>query len=101
MYNEPNMKKFDQPTLTGVDYPNLTVRQAAYDESKRALAIAICPGQDASPVGSPTTLTVTNLSGATPRVAIDGTDSDAFTTAADGTIVIDTTVGEHTVLVSL
>ena len=47
-------------------------------------------------VGSPTTLTVTNLGGATPRVTIDGTDSNAFSTAADGSIVIDTTVGEHT-----
>ena len=32
-------------------YPNLTVRQAAYDAGRGQLAITICPGQDASPVG--------------------------------------------------
>jgi hypothetical protein len=102
MYNEPNLKKFDQPTLSGVDYPNLTVRQAWYDEGRRQLAVSICPGQDSSPVGSPTTLTVTNLGDSSPRVAIDGVQTDdAVTGTGPGSIRIDTTIGEHTVLVSL
>jgi hypothetical protein len=100
MYNEPNLKKFEQPTLSGVDYPNLTVRQAWYDEGSRRLAVTVCAGQDASPVGAPTTLTVSNLGGGGMRVILDGAETTAFTDRGNGTIVIDTTIGEHTVVVS-
>jgi hypothetical protein len=101
LYNEPNAKKFTQPTLSGVDYPNLTVRQAFYDEARKQLAIAIAPGQDASPMGSPTRLTISNLGGSDTRVAIDGVESDDFTRIDADTIVINTSVGEHTFLISL
>jgi hypothetical protein len=101
MYNRPNLAKFDQPTLSGVDYPNLTVRQACYDPERRQLAVTVCPGQDSSPVGAPTQLTVTNLGDARPRVRIDGVESADFTAAGPGSVVIDTTIGEHTVLVSI
>ncbi len=99
MYNEPNLKKFEQPTLSGVDYPNLTVRQAWYDEGSRRLAVTVGAGQDASPLGSPTTLTVSNLNG-TPRVLLDGVETNSFNDKGNGTIVIDATIGEHTVVVS-
>lgn len=101
MYNQPNTAKFSQPTLSGVDYPNVTVRQAAYDEGRRALAIAICPGQDASPIGSPTTLTVTNLPESGAKVTLDGQPCDSVVDKGDGTLQITTTIGEHTILVSV
>lgn len=101
LYNEPNKKKFSQPTLSGVDYPNLTVRQAAYDEAKRALAVTICPGQDSSPLGAPTTVTISNLPGAGAKVLLDGQPCDAVSGGGDGTIQITTTIGEHTILVSV
>jgi len=101
MYNEPNLKKFDQPTLTGVDYPNLAVRQAYYDENRHALALAITPGQDSSPVGSPTSLRVINLGDAQPMILEDGVKSDQWQVTGHGEIAIETTVDAHTFLVSL
>jgi hypothetical protein len=101
MYNEPNLKKFDQPTLSGVDYPNLTVRQAYYDENRHALALAITPGQDSSPVGSPTSLRVSNLGDAQPMILEDGVKSDQWQVTGHGEIAIETTVDAHTFLVSL
>ncbi len=101
LYTEPNWAKFDQPTLTGVDYPNLTVRQAYYDADRRALAIAVTPGQDSSQVGTPTTLKISNLGGATPTVTVDGVASSDFTSGGPGEITVTTTVGAHTVLVEL
>jgi hypothetical protein len=101
MYNEPNLEKFEQPTLSGVDFPNLTVRQAYYDETRRQLAITICPGCDSSPVGAPTQLTVTNLRHISPRVVIDGVDSNSFSVRGEDAIVIDTTIGEHTFLITV
>jgi|GEM_PF-1180965 len=101
MYNQPNLKKFDQPTLSGVDYPNLTVRQAYYDEARGQLAITICPGCDAAPVGAPTRLTIANLPNQSPRVVLDGTTSEAFIATAAGTIVVETTIGEHTLLITV
>jgi hypothetical protein len=51
-------------------------------------------------VGSPTTLTVTNLGAGTPRVLLDGSETTAFNDKGNGTIVVDTTIGEHTLVVS-
>lgn len=101
MYNEPDLKKFDQPTLSGVDYPNLTVRQAYYDENRHALALAITPGQDSSPVGSPTTLRVGNLGDARPTILEDGVKSGQWHVTGPREIAIQTSVGAHTFLVSL
>ncbi len=53
LYNEPNLKKFHQPTVSAVDYPTVSVGQAFYDEGLGALMVAIFPG-DAKKVGSNT-----------------------------------------------
>jgi Linalool dehydratase/isomerase len=100
MYVEPNLSKFDQPTVCGIDYPNLTVRQAYYDEAKGALAIAITPGHDAAPTGSTTSFRVRNLRGDTPTVQQDGDESTAWRLVGPGEIEIRTTVGGHTFLIS-
>ena len=100
MYHEPNMKKFEQPTLCGVDYPNLAVRQAFYDETRGELAIAITPGSDASQVGVGTTIRVCNLTTQTPNVRQDGEECTSWTRGGPGEIVITTSVGDHTFLIS-
>jgi len=99
MYREPNLKKFDQPTVFDVDYPNVTLRQAFFDEAERVLVIAITPGHDAAPIGSPTALRVKNLTGS-PTVLIDGEVSSAWTTVGPGEISISTTVSDHVFLIS-
>jgi hypothetical protein len=40
IFNEPNVRKFDQPTVTGVDFSRLGISQATYDETKDLLAVS-------------------------------------------------------------
>ena len=35
LFNEPNLRKFEQPTVVGVDYPKVGISEAAYDEGAR------------------------------------------------------------------
>ncbi len=37
LFNEPNLKKFEEPTVHDVDYPQMGLSQACYDRSKRVL----------------------------------------------------------------
>ncbi|MBA2591943.1 MAG: hypothetical protein H0U97_06635 [Gammaproteobacteria bacterium] len=72
LYNEPNLKKFHQPTVSGIDYPTVGVGQAYYDESLGALMVALLPG-DEKKTGGKTTFKVTNLahlSQLTPIIAV-------------------------------
>ena len=74
LYNEPNLKKFHQPTVHGVDYPTVDVGQAYYDDGLGALMVAIFPGDDKK-VGSNTTFKTTNLAG-TERKVLRGVRTD-------------------------
>lgn len=39
----PNLAKFRQPTLHGIDFARLSVTQAFYDEARRALVVSVTP----------------------------------------------------------
>lgn len=54
IFNEPNLAKFDQPTVVGVDFPNVVLKAAAWDGS--ALTVAAT-----SLSGGPTRFRVTNV----------------------------------------
>jgi hypothetical protein len=98
LYNEPNLKKFHQPTLHGVDYPTVSVAQACYDEGLAALMVAISPGEDTK-VGSNTTFKVTNLPGAERKVLQDGAPFGGWKAIGDGEIEVTTTVDRHTFVI--
>ena len=98
MYNEPNMEKFGQPTVTGVDYPNLAIRQAYYDAEKDALVVGTTTGVGRT--GSRTTFKVTNLDVNTEHeVLIDGSPSDNWSATSPGEIVVQTAIGDHTFVI--
>ena len=94
LYNEPNLKKFHQPTVFGVDYPTVSVGQAFYDEGLGALMLAIFPGDDKK-VGSNTTFKVTNLTGTERKVSQDGVPFGGWKAHGDGAIEVTTTVDRH------
>jgi hypothetical protein len=87
LYNEPNLKKFHQPTVHGVDYPTVDVGQAYYDEGLGALMVAIFPGN--------TTFKVTNLTGTERKVSQDGVPFGGLKAVGDGEIEVTTTVDRH------
>lgn len=98
LYNEPNMDKFSQPTVTGVDWPSITVRQAYYDAEKDALIFGTTTGVGRT--GSRTTFNVTNLDvSADHEVIVDGQPTDSWVSTAPGEITVQTTIGDHTFVI--
>ena len=39
IFNEPNLRKFEQPTVAGIDFPKLGISEAMYDEATRTLHV--------------------------------------------------------------
>ncbi|MBS1870255.1 MAG: hypothetical protein JSS99_11390 [Actinobacteria bacterium] len=98
LHTHPNTAKFREPTLEGVDYPTVRVRQAFYDSAERVLNVAVTSADERA-LGRPTTLTISNLlDGAQYRLQLDGQVVDAGP-PRDGRIVVATTVGAHTLVV--
>jgi hypothetical protein len=98
LYNEPNLKKFHQPTVCAVDYPTVSVGQAYYDEGLGALMLAILPGDDKK-AGSKTTFKVTNLTGTERKVSQDGAPFAEWKALGDGEIEVTTTVDRHAFMI--
>ena len=98
LFNQPNLRKFDEPTVYGVDFPTVCLSQAWYDADRARLVIATDAGlPDAA--GQPTSFRVANIDPAGCRVEIDGRASDDWRVVDDG-LEIATTVAEHVVVVT-
>ena len=68
---EPNLHKFIEPTVTGVDFPNFCMSQAVYDVERRQLVIASDRGIPAA-AGQPTAFRITNVDPEYCTVVADG-----------------------------
>ena len=58
VFNEPNLGKFDEPTIVGVDFPRVALSEARWDG--HALHVAAHP-QNAVIEGGRTTVRITNI----------------------------------------
>ncbi len=99
MYQDINLKKFEQPAVVGVDYPTVTVSQAYYDEELGALIFSMAPGTDER-IGSETTFKVTNLDGGEREILADGEPYNDWKMVGDGEIEVQTTVAPHAFVIS-
>jgi hypothetical protein len=99
LFNEPNLRKFVEPSVMGVDFPNVCLSQANYDVDRCCLIIATDKGLPAA-AGTPTTFRVTNVDPDRCTVVADGVVSDQWR-IVDGDIEVSTTVGEHTFVVRM
>jgi len=74
IFNEPNFSKFDEPTVTGVDFPRVALSEARWDGA--ALHLRAHP-QNASVEGTTTKVRITNLppAGGWAAVQADGTST--------------------------
>lgn len=98
-FNQPNLAKFTEPTVTGVDFPTVRPRQAYWDKEARALHVAIA-SCDKARFNDPTSFQVDNLlPGAHYVVSIDGQRNPQPIVPTDGSITIETRVGSHTIVV--
>ncbi len=97
--NEPNLRKFTEPTVYGVDFPNLCLSQAWYDVSRQLLVIATDAG-DPRAVGQQTTFRVSQIDTQHVNVMVNGEPANDWDwRIVDGELEITTTVGEHTFLI--
>jgi len=99
LFAEPNLHKFIEPTVTGVDFPNFCLTQAVYDVDRRSLIIASDRGAPAA-AGQPTTFRITNVDPDRCTVEADGVVSDDWR-VVDRDIEVSTTVGEHSFIVRM
>jgi hypothetical protein len=95
VFNQPNLAKFDEPTVTGVDYPSLGVCEAWNDAESGDLRIATYAATP-SKRGAGTTFRVTKLPDARAvRVRRDGADDPRWRAVGADTIEIDCEIGDH------
>ncbi len=98
VFNEPNLQKFSQPTVHGVDFPNVCLSQAWYDSDRRRLVIAT----DARVPGvsdQPTSFRVSQIDPQHCVVTVDGQQSNDWR-LVDGELEITTTAGAHTFVIT-
>ena len=98
LFNKPNLHKFHEPTVYGVDFPAVGISQAWYDADRAQLIVATDAGLPRF-AGTPTTFRVANVDLGTCRVEVDGRPSTGWR-VIDGDLEITTTVGEHLVRVA-
>jgi len=99
LFQEPNLRKFVEPTVTGVDFPKVCLSQAVYDVDRRCLIVATDKGAPGAS-GEPTSFRIANVHPGNCTVVADGVVSDHWR-AVDGDIEVSTTVGEHTFVVRM
>lgn len=98
LFSKPNLRKFNEPTVYGVDFPAVCLSQAWYDAARGRLVIATDAGLSHA-AGQPTSFRVANLESASCQVETDGRLSDDWC-VVEGDLEITTSVGEHVILVT-
>ena len=98
LVNEPNLRKFTDPTVYGVEFPTVSLSQAWYDVERRRLIIATDAGLP-NAAGQPTSFRIGNLDPHGCEVKIDGEASENWR-MIDGDLELTTTVGQHTILIT-
>jgi hypothetical protein len=97
IFAAPNTDKFDLPTLEGVDFPSLRVRQATSTVDTFDGAFTTV---DKDRRGEPTRYTITNLTpNASYRVRRTGAEPQDVQASAQGTLTLDAKIATHTVRV--
>ena len=99
MFNEPNVRKFDQPTLCDVDFPRLGISQATYDTDKDLLAVSTYAA-DPWTTGTSSTFTVDHLrQPSQSRVLCDGSVYESWRVVGETSIQVKVEVRDHAYLV--
>jgi Linalool dehydratase/isomerase len=95
VFTHPNLAKFDQPTVEGVDYPRLGIAQAWNDLDAGALWVETVAATTAAR-GERTAWRVTGLpDAASVAVQCDGSDFPAWRVVDPGSIELECEVGDR------
>jgi hypothetical protein len=95
LFRQPDLSRFREPTVEGVDFPALGVSAARNDPAQGALAIEVYRGDQAR-AGATTTFRVSGLISPTDvRVRCDGQEHQRWRALDGGTIEVETEVASH------
>jgi hypothetical protein len=95
--NTDARERFDQPSVTGVDFPDLTLTQAWWDAGRRHLVLATAGRNDAV-VGRPTRFRISAL-GDPWNWVVDAHGAPVTTRVDEGELEVHTTIGSHRLVV--
>lgn len=94
LFNVGPGNRFDQPTVSEIEFPDLTLTQAWWDAERERLVLATAPRNDRV-AGRPTTFRISNLADA-PAWTVESDGAATVTTSAVGTeLEVATTIGTH------
>jgi hypothetical protein len=95
VFNQPNLAKFDEPTVVGVDYPSLGLCEAWNDPESGELRIGTYAATP-SRRGARTSFRVTKLADPQAvRVRCDGVDDPRWRVVGEDTIEVECEIGDH------
>ncbi len=99
VFTEPNLAKFDQPTVSGVDFPRLGIA-AARNEDRTGILHVDTYAATAFARGSPTSLRVSQLpDSATCALRCDGAPYERWRAVDASTIEVDLDIDDHEIQV--
>jgi hypothetical protein len=100
IFNQPNLQKFSQPVVSGVEYPTLGIAQAYYDPGHGRLAVATYAADPATS-GRPTRFRVEQLPSAERcRVERDGAPYNRWRRSGPASIELEVEAAEHAYLIA-
>jgi len=95
LFTTPNLTKFEEPTVVGVQFPTLGISRAVYDAAARELAVRTYAATPAR-AGQATRFRVENLTRPQAvRVQCDGAELHEWSVAGSSTVELGLNVGEH------
>jgi hypothetical protein len=99
VFNQPNLTKFDEPTVSGVDFPRLGI-DMAYNDAATAVLHVGTYAATASMRGASTTVRMSQLRDtATCAVRMDGVHYECWRAIDRHTIDIDLSIDDHEIQV--
>lgn len=97
--NVSSAPRFDEPTVSGVDFPTVALTRAEWNSHARQLNLALNPMNDAV-VGQPTTMRVSGLDDPAAYSAHSPDGVPLEVEVRGGDLVLQTQVREHSLLVA-
>lgn len=97
--NVSSASRFNEPTVSGVDFPTVALTRAEWDPLARQLHLTLDP-MNSGVVGQPTSMVVSGLEGPTAFRAISPGGARVESQVRGSDLVIFTQVGRHSLLVA-
>jgi hypothetical protein len=87
IFNEPNLRKFEEPTIVGVDFPSVALREARWDSDRGELFVSAVAANEARS-GEVTRFRVTNVVSSSGWTLVsEGTEATSLS-SAEGDVLV-------------